>query len=166
MGSKNAARIQSARNAMNHSELVEIGYKWLIKSVKCPFAFKELRTYSWEQPDVIGWKGDDSILVECKISRADFQKDRHKLFRRVPHKGVGDYRFYLTPKGLLKSEDIPEKWGWLEADESGKIIERVAPSGNIWSGWPRFEKHRESELRILRSALRRISSKTNIQEFL
>lgn len=151
---------------MTHNELIEIGYNWLIKRVRCPFALKEMRTYAKEQPDVIGWKNDDSILVECKVSRADFQKDRCKLFRRCPQEGAGNYRFYLTPKGLLKPDDIPEKWGWLEADEDGTVIERIAPKDNIWSGWTRFEKHLESELKILRSALRRISSKINIQEFL
>ena len=150
---------------MKHCELVEIGYRWLMKTVKCSFAFMELRSYAREEPDVIGWKNGDSILVECKTSKEDFWADRRKLFRRVAKEGVGKYRFYLTPEGLLKRANLPENWGWLEAGENG-VIERIAPKGNIWTNWPRFEAHLPSEAIMMQSALRRIQNKMDIGEFL
>jgi len=141
---------------ITHSELVEIGYEWLLRYVKCGFALKELSTYAPETPDVVGWKNNDSILIECKTSRADFHADRKKFFRENEYMGVGNYRFYLTPEGLLKADDIPEKWGWLEASEKGKIIKRIAPKGNIWNRFPRFESYLYSESLIMQSALRRV----------
>ena len=51
--------------------------------------------------DAIGWKrACHSVLVECKISRADFLADRDKPFRQKPEFGVGSERFYLVPEGL------------------------------------------------------------------
>ena len=139
---------------MTHSELVEIGYKWLMKSVKCSFAFKEMRTYTKETPDVIGWKNNSSVLIECKASRSDFLTDVHKSFRQC------------APVGLLKHDDIPFKWGWLEANEKGGVVGRIAPKGNVWADWPRFEANLQAEAIMLQSALRRIQGKVNIQRFL
>jgi len=152
---------------MNHAELVEIGYNWLMKHVKCSFALKELTTHAPETPDVIGWKNGDSILIECKTSRADFLADQKKDFRLWPVQGAGNYRFYLTNQGLLGDADIPEKWGWLEVSEEGEIIKRIAPKGNIWTNFPRFhEVNLLAERVMLCSALRRIQNKTDIQEYL
>jgi hypothetical protein len=145
-----------AIKTFTHSELVEIGYKWLLNSVKCGFALKELVTYADETPDVIGWKNNDSILIECKTSRADFKADAKKYFREYDDMGAGNYRFYLVPSGLLVSDDIPDKWGWLEVDDRGKIIKRIAPKGNIWGNDMRFDSYWYSESLMMKSALRRV----------
>ena len=55
-----------------------------------------------------------SVLVECKISRADFLADREKPFRQKSHRGMGCERFYFTPAGLLRPEELPAGWGLLE----------------------------------------------------
>jgi len=52
---------------MTHKELVEIGKKWLWG--KCDIAVTELATWVSETPDVIGWKGGASTLIECKANR-------------------------------------------------------------------------------------------------
>lgn len=72
-----------------------------------------------EQPDALGinTKGG-SILIEVKISRADFFADQKKTFREKPKKGIGDQRVYLTTKGLLKPEEIP--YGWMLWEVHGK----------------------------------------------
>ena len=64
-----------------------------------------------EQPDCIGFRSGVSCLIECKTSRADFLADRKKRFRIDPKKGMGDWRFMLTPKGLIKVEELPAGWG-------------------------------------------------------
>ena len=69
---------------------------------------------SGETPDVIGWKGRcRSVLIECKVSRADFLADREKPFRKDPSLGMGCERFYLTPAGLIRPAELPGKWGLL-----------------------------------------------------
>jgi hypothetical protein len=94
-----------------------------------------------EIPDAIGWlRSGVSLLIECKASRGDFLSDAVKPSRRSgkasapsspaptapkpeiqpPRKteGLGAYRFYLAPSGLLAPDEIPEGWGLLELRSS------------------------------------------------
>lgn len=107
---------------ITHAELVQRARRWLSSTAGCRFVLTEPRTiYTQEQPDAIGWKGIDSIVVECKVSRADFRADAKK-----PHRqgcGLGAHRFYLTPAGLLRPAEVPEPWGLLEAH--GERIRQV-----------------------------------------
>lgn len=102
---------------MTHKELVEIGYKWLLKNAGVGVAFKELKSIDGEIPDVIGFGSWQSILIECKVSRSDFLQDKKKPHRQ---KGMGNWRFFLCPKGLIKKDELPKKWGLIYIDESGK----------------------------------------------
>ena len=62
---------------------------------------------SGEMPDAIGWKrASRSVLVECKISRADFLADRDKPFRQKSDLGLGCERFYLTPLRSARAKGI------------------------------------------------------------
>ena len=75
-------------------------------------------------PDAIGWKkACHSVLVECKVSRADFLADREKPFRQKSERAVGCERFYLAPKGLIRIEELHSGWGLLEV--CGREIERA-----------------------------------------
>jgi len=70
---------------------------------------------SGEMPDAIGWKkACHSVMVECKVTRADFLVDREKPWRQKPERGVGSERFYLSLPGLIKAQDLPAGWGLLE----------------------------------------------------
>ena len=67
---------------MTHSELVEYAVGWL-RGYRCGVILSEQACVSGEMPDAIGWKkAAHSVLVECKISRADFLADRGKPFRK------------------------------------------------------------------------------------
>lgn len=99
---------------MTHSDLVELAIKWL-RSYGCGVVLSEQACASGEIPDAIGWKkACHSVVVECKISRADFLADRAKPFRVDATTALGCERFYLAPTGLIKKEDLPEGWGLLE----------------------------------------------------
>lgn len=93
-----------------HAELVEIAYRWILKRGSCGVAFKELRSYNAEIPDVIGFGSGFSSVIECKTSRSDFLSDKKKPHRA---KGMGTFRYYCCPIGLIKPEELPEKWGLL-----------------------------------------------------
>jgi hypothetical protein len=58
--------------------------------------------------------------VECKISRADFLADHAKPHRAIGG-GVGDYRYFLCPQGLIKPEEVPHRWGLLWISPRGTI---------------------------------------------
>ena len=104
---------------MTHAQLVRLAVKWL-RGYRCGVILSEQACLSGEMPDAIGWKhACHSILIECKISRADFLADRDKPFRRKPESGVGCERFYLTPKSLLRLDELPAGWGLLECRNRG-----------------------------------------------
>ena len=99
---------------MTHAQLVERAVRWL-RGYRCGVVLSEQACGSGEMPDAIGWKrASHSVLVECKVTRADFLADRGKPFRVKPEHGVGCERFYLTPPALVKVEELPTGWGLLE----------------------------------------------------
>lgn len=86
-----------------------------MRSYRCGVVLSEQSCASGEVPDAIGWKRRcHSVVVECKISRADFLADREKPWRERPQTGMGCERFYLTPGELLGAAEIPSGWGLLE----------------------------------------------------
>ncbi|MEO5991406.1 MAG: hypothetical protein ABIP68_07185 [Ferruginibacter sp.] len=151
---------------LSHHNLVEISYKWLIK--RCGFAFKELRSLSSECPDVLGFRSCESILIECKISRSDFLSDKNKPFRKVSSNGMGNYRLYCCPKGLIKKEELPEKWGLIYVNEFGKatLVHNCFNNkgGNMYLEDNRFEANTKEEMYMLYAALRRLHIRGRIDE--
>jgi hypothetical protein len=100
---------------MTHQQLVRLAEQWLRSRYGCGIVLSEQSCASGETPDVIGWKGAcRSVVVECKVSRADFFADREKPFRKNPELAMGCERFYLAPQGLIGVHELPAKWGLLE----------------------------------------------------
>lgn len=63
---------------------------------------------SGEFPGVTGNRNGSSCLIEVKVSRSDFLADKKKPFRKDSSLGMGDWRFYLCPPGVIKVEDLEE----------------------------------------------------------
>jgi hypothetical protein len=110
---------------MTHVRLVEMAEAWL-RRYRCGIVLSEQGCSSGEMPDAMGWKGKNhSIVIECKISRADYLSDRSKPWRTNPAIALGCERFYAAPRGMLKAEEIPTEWGLLEAcGRELKVIKR------------------------------------------
>ena len=99
---------------MTHPQLVDLAVRWL-RRYRCGVVLSEQACASGEMPDAIGWKrACHSVVVECKVSRADFLADREKPFRKDAKKALGCERFYLAPAGLIRREELPRGWGLLE----------------------------------------------------
>ena len=114
----------------DHTLLCLRAESWLNK-INCKVVIRDpFRCSTREQPDAIGWRDGVSILIECKASRADFLSDKNKPFRSDPESGMGDWRFYLCPKDVIRPEDLPPGWGLLYATE--KTIKKVSgfPANN------------------------------------
>jgi hypothetical protein len=135
---------------MTHAQLVSKAVAWL-RSYRCGVVLSEQACASGEMPDAIGWKkASHSVLVECKISRADFLADRAKSFRQKPETGVGCERFYLTPAGMIRVPELPAGWGLLECRERKiEIIQRSAKNFRTAVGFI-------SEMNLLLASLRRV----------
>lgn len=146
-----------------HQELVDLGYKWCMS--RCSFAFKELVTINRECPDVIGFNSNGSFLLEAKVSRCDFLSDKNKPFRSLSYLGMGDWRYFIVPKGLVQIEEIPTGWGLIEVNEKAKakLVYNPFGKGNIYDHWIRNEKNERAERHVLISALRRLEKAKVIQ---
>lgn len=118
-----------------HYQLCLEGAKWLrnkknTEHWETPWKYVavELNVYGTENTDVWATNGWSSIVVEVKTSRRDFHADFKKKYRsdkwrdQVP----GNYCYFLTPKGLITPEELPEGYGLLEWD--GERIMRIVPS--------------------------------------
>ena len=135
---------------MTHAQLVDRAVRWL-RSYRCGVVLSEQACVSGEMPDALGWKqACHSVLVECKVTRADFLADRAKPFRTKPEKGVGSERYYLTPASLLKREELPEGWGLLEI-RRGRIEMLQASAKNL-----RTATGFRYEMNLLLASLRRV----------
>lgn len=156
---------------MTHKELVDVAYRYLLNNLSCGIAFKELKTLSREIPDVIGFgSSGHSAIIECKASRSDFLSDKNKPFRKNPQLGMGTYRYYCCPKGLIKIEELPEGWGLIYVDEKGKARCWYMPMkkytnehGTAYIHPYMHEKNIKSEHGVMYSALRRLFIKGHIK---
>jgi len=148
---------------MTHAQLVERAVRWL-RSYRCGVVLSEQACVSGEMPDAIGWKqACHSVLVECKVTRADFLADRAKPFRAKRDKGVGSERFYLTPPALVKVEELPPGWGLLEL-RRGRVEVLLASAKNL-----RTSIGFRYEMNLLLASLRRVEVRIepqSITEFL
>ena len=107
------------QQVMSHTLCVELATEYMKK--RSSVVLPEFYTWNSELPDVIAFNRDCSTVIECKVSRADFLKDAKKSFRLQPNSGMGDFRYYVAPKGLIKPEELPYRWGLIEILDSGKL---------------------------------------------
>lgn len=140
---------------MTHKELVNKAAKWLKNFFHCRVILTEMVAYtkSCETPDAIGWVFNQAILIECKSSKSDFYNDRKKRARHGLFPALGVWRFYLTPPGLLKPEEIIDGWGLYEVH--GRSIKYKTGNKYNSAGKPPFESCKDSEIAMLVSALSR-----------
>jgi hypothetical protein len=148
---------------MTHAQLVQKAVAWL-RSYRCGVVLSEQACLSGEMPDAIGWKrACHSVLVECKISRADFLADRDKPFRLKQELGLGCERFYLTPTDMLRPEELPAGWGLLECHNRKITLLRPAAKNLRTATGLRYE------MNLLLASLRRVEIRIepqNLTEFL
>lgn len=146
---------------MTHAELVALAVAWLRRgvSIETPTgntwptkhvpAFAEFVTYSPEKPDAIGWHDGVSMVVECKVSRADFFADRTKPHMGSATSGMGRRRYYLVPDGLVVASEVPDWCGLAYARGRSVDIVRPAPMREI------DQASAVHECLVLASAIRR-----------
>lgn len=104
---------------MNHRGLCELARRLLVRKnvFNCTKAWAEICAgNSGEIADAYGLNSYSSVLIEVKMSISDFKADARKPHRQAGQ-GVGDFRYYMTPKGLLTIDMLPPKWGLIEVDD-------------------------------------------------
>ncbi len=124
--------------------------RWLRSTRRCVVVAADHRSYhAIEYPDAIGWQSSGhSILIEVKISVADFKRDLNKGSQRAGVR-MGRERWYAAPKGLLSHYVMPCGWGLLELQPSGRM--RVTLPAQQATA----EGQLKAEVQLLTSAVRR-----------
>ena len=149
---------------MTHAQMVSLAIDWL-RRYRCGVVLSEQACASGEMPDAIGWKGKcRSVVVECKVSRADFLADRSKPFRQNSEIALGCERFYMAPAGLIAPPELPAGWGLLEC--VGRKVEMTVKPPRRSLRSPAGMKH---EMNLLLASLRRVEIRIEpqtITEFL
>lgn len=158
---------------LTHAQLVDAARRWLRDTQRCSVVLTETVNGSGETPDAIGWHGSHTIVVEAKVSRADFRADAGKPFRRLPDGGMGDYRFFITTPGLILPSELPAGWGLLVVNGRGVSTvvrshhdecwclggDPLSPRGHrerVTACRQRDEKNSRSEALLLLSLVRRL----------
>lgn len=110
-----------------HAALCEIAVKWLRRAPSaggpgCLVAVSEVAGgYTGEIPDAIGFSlsvpSTGSTVVEVKVTRSDFLADRKKPHRQSG--GMGVWRYYMAPEGLIATDELPVGWGLIEVSRRG-----------------------------------------------
>lgn len=153
-----------------HADLVKIAGRWLRNTAGCSVVLEELcaATGNGENPDAIGWYTGRTMLVECKVSRSDFLADRKKRFRANPERGLGLYRYFMAPKGLISVDELPARWGLLEVN-GGRVSVAAGKRPKTWGGvddpWAFPDRFAQGETQMLLSAMQRIKVRVGAGEF-
>lgn len=138
-----------------HAILVDRAVKWLKYTLHCRVVLQELVAYtkSGEIPDAVGWVHNKCVLIEVKTSRADFLAEKKKRARNEGKPALGHWRFYLTPEGLIRPEEIPDGWGLYEV--CGKNVKHSGGKQYRNAIDPPLQSCRDSEIALLVSAFGR-----------
>ena len=136
---------------MTHRELcIKAGNYLRTKGIvgfhKCKYSVIELERIR-ESPDAFGWGLGVTQLIEVKISRSDFLSDKNKYWRKHPQYGLGRFRSYLCPHGLISPSELPDNWGLLYADDNGRITVIIKPS--------EIESNAKEEIDLITGIMRR-----------
>lgn len=142
---------------LTHKRCVEIAAKWA--SGKCGVVLPEFVTINnAEIPDVIAFTARHSHMIEVKVSRSDFLRDKNKSFRYVESKGMGNYRYYACPRKLIGPLEVPDGWGLIYIYPNGKARIMIHPDHK--------DANLDAERTLLYSYARRAVFKNLHQEIL
>lgn len=154
--------LAEAVSSLLHKALVLEAARWLDTFYSCSVVITEMSSAAGETPNAIGFSGYGSVLIQCLTSRAALLADKRKAHRAqaTQFMGAGDfamgnYRYYLAPKGVIAISEVPPDWGLLEVDSHvagvGRIRITQEPNARRDDG-----DFKSREVSLLLSALRRI----------
>lgn len=112
-----------------NSRVTTSGKRWATELMICPetgwvadavaFASLQCRYYGQIEP-----KPDEFIdrllfIFESKISRHDFKKSFSGKYDNHKMRFIGNFHYIVTPKNLIKINELPDGWGWLMQSGNG-----------------------------------------------
>lgn len=112
-----------------HAEGCQIAARYAKTKMNCGIVFVEPNPQTnFESPDTIGFRpAGCSILFEVKVSRGDYTSDKRKQHRMDPSRGMGDWRFYVCPEGMISPNELPAGWGLFYFTSRGSLKPVAVP---------------------------------------
>jgi hypothetical protein len=164
-----------------HSQLCVTAAKWLRRPESkggpgCLVAVSECQAAdSGEIPDAIGFRcvgwEQHSVLVEVKVTRGDFLADAKKPHRVEAASGLGVFRYYMAPEGLIAPAELPPRWGLVEVSSRavkvrvGHVLEPRVRELNWqknYEAW-KHSSNRNREMSLLVKMLARVGDMDTYQ---
>jgi hypothetical protein len=111
-----------------HAAMIERAESWLINTWRAGIVLTNCaRQDGREIADVFAARhsGDDTMIIECKVSRADFLADLKKQHRQ-DGMALGNRRYYFVPDGLVLPEEIPNPWGLIYWQTNKRVWAKIA----------------------------------------
>lgn len=129
-----------------------------------------------ETPDAIGFRSTAydqySVLCEAKTSRADFLSDANKAHRIDPAKGMGSFRYFIAPEGLIALDELPPKWGLIDVRKGRMkvkaghvLVQRDRNANRDFTPWV-HECNQTRELSLIVKMLARVGDVDKYQRVL
>ena len=134
---------------MTHDELVQLTATKVEKLFRCGLILREMSSSKVNFfPDVFAVKKCGiTFQFEIKVSLKDFLADKKKKHRIDNCYDVGDYRYYVVPKGLIPHDNrdltCHTNWGLIEVTEGGQF--EIAKGLDPKNGLTQFEDNLEVE---------------------
>jgi hypothetical protein len=63
--------------------------------------------------------------IEKKVSRSDWLSELDQPEKSEAIQVFCDYWWVVAPKGIIKPEEVPEKWGFYEIDKKAKLVKKA-----------------------------------------
>lgn len=163
-----------------HRELCDLAKKWLLRPNSkgghgCRIALTECRSgFDGEIPDAIGFRASEdvqTVVIEVKTSRSDFLADARKP-HRSSGKGMGMWRYFLCPEGIIVPEDLPAGWGLLSVRGARRQIVPLAGPAAYSTNYREYREalqrwrqpcDQEAEMRLLIRVMQRVSDPDNVR---
>lgn len=122
---KKVEKAMKAKSQLTHKQLCLLAARFVEQHLyhckEYPWRILIEPGFRSELPDVFAFTRYNSVLFECKASRADFLRDRKKPFRINPQLGIGEIRYYLVNEGVAKEEEMPDGWYLFEAIDENTV---------------------------------------------
>lgn len=112
---------KTSERKYTHAEVQDAVASYFMTAGRMRIVCKEMRSKLKEVPDIYGIDRLGTYMVEVKVTRKDFLADAKKTFRLRPKEGVGKWRYYACPAGVILESDLPPKWGLIYLHPDGKI---------------------------------------------
>lgn len=156
--------------SFSHQEICSMAVNWLQRAPgrsgpACQVAFSEAKAgWNGEIPDAIGFRiaaeDEGSVVVEVKVSRSDYLADRAKAHRQEGALGMGLYRYYMAPAGIISTHELPTGWGLIEVSAKG-VLGVLAGHVNVKRSEQALWRHQRAidrEWLLLASMLSRVGN--------